>query len=120
MPTSLPRFNDRMSVKRPDEPSRNVVIEKNKHGDQRQSGANGIEAARGEVDYGLYLLARNVVLFDDFVDAHAIFQVFENQLDGHASVPENPCAAEFAGNALNAGTLRPIERWHGCLLLSDY
>jgi hypothetical protein len=90
------------------------------HGNRRWSGANRIEAARGEVDYGFYLLARNVILFDDFVDSHTIFQVFENQLDGHAAVPKNPSAAQLAGDTFNAGTLRPIERWHGCLLLSDY
>src|SRR5271166_2190526 len=111
-----------MSGECPGKASRDIVIQRGlAQKDRHLSGANCIQASSGKVDHGFHLFPSHVILLDDFVDGHAVFQIFENEFDGHAAVPENPRAADFAGNAFDAGALRPIESWHGVtLLLSGY
>jgi hypothetical protein len=40
--------------------------------------AGRVQTAGGEVDHGFDLFPRYVVLFRDFIDRHAVFQIFEN------------------------------------------
>src|SRR5580698_10580 len=71
-----------------------------------------IKAVSGEVQYGFYLLPGNWVLFDNFIDSHAVFQVLENELNGRPRVSKGPGATNLAGDAFHGGASRPIEICH--------
>ena len=68
-------------------------------------GSWGVEAARRELKHLVDLFARDVELFDDFVDCGSGFEVFEYGGDWHPGVAKHPCAAQSAGYAFNAWTL---------------
>ena len=64
-----------------------------------------VEAAGGEFQHSLDLLAGDGKLFHHFIDRHAVFEIFENNGNRHASTPENPRPAHLAGYAFHGGTL---------------
>jgi hypothetical protein len=72
------------------------------------AGERGFEASSRELEDRSNLFARNIELFDDFVNGQAIFEVLEDGCYGHACAAENPRATQFAGDAFDGGALGPI------------
>ena len=70
------------------------------------------QALSDELKDSGYLFARHVELLDDLVDAE-ILEVLDDRGHGQAGALEHPGAAHLAGDALDRGTLGPIERCHG-------
>lgn len=103
VPSLGPGFLDGVRAQRTSNPAIDfglmgrAVIKQDEH-----SGADGsFEAAGGEVEDSVDLLAGYVELLDDFFDGQAIFEILEDRCDREASAAENPCAAYFAGNAFH-------------------
>jgi hypothetical protein len=71
-----------------------------------------VEAAAGKLKYLVDLFARDVELFDDFIDRGARFEVLEYGGDGHARIAKHPCTAQATGNAFDGLTLRPVKCRH--------
>jgi len=71
-----------------------------------------------ELQDGLNLLSRHAEFLHQLIDAH-VPKIFKHCRNGSAGPSENPCAADFAGDAFHGGALRPIEscRCHKSVLL---
>jgi hypothetical protein len=77
-----------------------------------------LEALDGKVKNGSDLFGGYLKHFGDLIQRHACLEIYEHSLDGHPSPLENLGATDLAWDALNSGTLRPIEIRHdSCLLL---
>ena len=71
----------------------------------------GPQALSHEFKHGRDLLARNVKLLHDLLDAE-ILEVLDNRGHGQTSALEYPGAAHLAGNALNGRALGPVNGCH--------
>jgi len=70
------------------------------------------KAALGMLQHGLYLLSGHTGKpLDKVIDPRPALEILEEGLHGHACTFEQPGATHFTGNALNSGTVAPIE--HG-------
>lgn len=73
-------------------------------------GCRRAQAARGELENRFDVIpCQSGVKLDQFVDSHAIFEVFEYGRNRHPRIAEYPRAADFSGNAFHGWALRPIE-----------
>jgi hypothetical protein len=65
-----------------------------------------VETAGGKLDDGFHLLAvKSIEPFHDIVNTGSGFEVLEDGGHWHPGSLENPCAADFAGNALDGRAL---------------
>jgi hypothetical protein len=80
--------------------------------------SGNFQATCGKVQHGLDLFPRQAIVeLHEFVDRHAVFQVFKNCGDGHAGTAKNPRAADFPGHTFDSGALRPIEHEYRAFLM---
>src|ERR1700675_4993754 len=64
-----------------------------------------VQAAGREFENGFDLVDRHIELFYDFLDGHAVFEVFEYSGHWHPGAAKDPRAADLARNALHGGAL---------------
>ncbi len=69
----------------------------------------GAQGLSHELEHGGHLLARDVELLDDVVDA----EILDDGGYGQTSALEHPGPAHLARDALDGRTLRPVKRCHG-------
>jgi hypothetical protein len=70
-----------------------------------------IQAAGREFHNCLDLFRCDGELFDDLLDGHAVFQIFEHGGYRHPRAAEDPCTTHFTRDTLDVGAFRPI-KWH--------
>ena len=71
----------------------------------------GAEVLSDEVENGRHLLARDVELLDDLVDAE-VLEVLDDRGYGQTSAFEHPGAAHLAEDALDGRALGPVKDCH--------
>src|SRR5712691_12923438 len=77
-----------------------------------EDGSGRVKASRGEFKNRVNLLARNIELFDDFLNARAGFEVFEDGGYRHPCITKYPRSVQSARHAFYDWTFRPIDVCH--------
>ena len=77
-----------------------------------EDGSGRIKASRGEFKNRVNLLARNIELFDDFLNARAGFEVFEDGGYRHPGITKYPrsrsiCPARFSRLGISTNRCLP-------------
>lgn len=102
---SFPRFCDGVVYECFCKTTRDIVIKQNQHSLE----AVRIETVGSEVEHSFDFLAGDWILFNDFVNGHSVFEIFENESYRRSRIAERPRTAHFAGRAFDCWTLRPIK-----------
>jgi hypothetical protein len=87
VPSLFSRFLDRMTQRLASYSTRCAVVEKNQHSGP---GYRCIKTAGGKVEHSLNLLACDRKLFHQFVDRHAVFEIFKDNGHRHTRFREKP------------------------------
>src|SRR5450755_4625146 len=98
-----------MAAKSASDSTGDIVAQQYQH---KLIGGGAIQAPRSKIQHGLNFLPRDRVLFDNFIDSHAVLQILEHNLYRSAGVAEGPSPADLAGNTLDGRTLFPINCCH--------
>src|SRR5581483_4943341 len=104
VPALLPGSFDGVTFQKLPERHGRCLIEQDQH--LRGIFRASVEAAGRKFDHRLDLFAlQTVEPFQDVVDIGARLEVLEDSRNRHPGALQNPCAADFAGNAFDRGAL---------------
>src|SRR2546425_10090363 len=94
---------------------RRDVIEKDEHAERVLTDGDGsgcVKASRRKFEDSVNLLARDIKLLNDFLNARAGFEVFEDGRYRQPCTTKYPRAVQSPRHAFHDRAFRPIEVWH--------
>jgi hypothetical protein len=100
VPSQRSALFDNVTAEGSDDSARGGVVQQDKH---LRSTDWRIGTAGRKFEYGLDLFARDRELLHEFLNGHAVFQIFEHDGNGHARSLENPRVARLSGNGFYCG-----------------